>query len=351
MSSRVIRTHLGPQCLTQPRGLPQIANRRLPASLYAMAAQDKAAALLAEVKEHLASTEVHPNVIDMVISIRKATTLPKLANAFADRADIDAFLKAQQVTAPEEVGFLAMAWREAESAYAGALAKRTREENRDIDDEDPDAPITAKILNPLTAEFKTRYNMSPIATWTGPKPLLNRLYKEFKNGTHTAVRIVRIQTLEGTQDVIHAQKKTKVGPGTQLLTTINDPFTNSIHVWNTAGFLTELKIICWSMGLAGCWIQKDTDKIFAPLEPLLNHLAKAEAFVLKHLNGRRATLDIFVLDKVRAVDETIRAEWARRLREGTCETLGEAITSLQGFSASLWLNPPPVRQPRSRQLA
>eukprot|EP00972_Heterocapsa_arctica_P005760 851536-Heterocapsa_arctica.AAC.1 len=100
------------------------------------------------------------------------------------------------------------------------------------------------------------------------------------------------------------------------------------------------------MAMAGCYhtapagAGPDEEQVlFAPLGPLLQHLAEAETYVLRHCRGPTRFPDESVMGKLRAIDENIRAEWARLTRT-TGETLGQACDSTHTYAAGLWMTEP-----------
>ena len=78
-------------------------------------------------------------------------------------------------------------------------------------------------------------------------------------------------------------------------------------------YLYYLKICLITMGYAGAFSVVHTvgtgveNRLFAPLEPLLNHLAAAEAFVHKWI-GKYSERE--VLEALTVIDEAIRGNWA-----------------------------------------
>ena len=100
------------------------------------------------------------------------------------------------------------------------------------------------------------------------------------------------------------------------------------------------------MALAGSycvagWSERGPDEkqLFAPLDTMLQHLAQAESYVLKHTQGSHRFADTQVLWKLRTIDENVRSEWAR-LTRNSGESLGEAVISSHTYEASLWMKEP-----------
>eukprot|EP00973_Karenia_brevis_P066654 9266265-Karenia_brevis.AAC.1 len=84
------------------------------------------------------------------------------------------------------------------------------------------------------------------------------------------------------------------------------------------------------MALAGSYrvTRNGKEVLFCPLEPLLEHLSKIEAYIVKHssgADGHASFSDRDILASIRNIDESIRGEWARILRANSPEgiTAGE----------------------------
>ena len=117
---------------------------------------------------------------------------------------------------------------------------------------------------------------------------------------------------------------------------IDGPFT----------YLIALRCVLFTMALAGSycvagWSERGPNEkqLFAPLDPLLQHLARAESAVLKYTQESHRFADAQVLAKLRTIAENVRSEWAR-LTRNSGESLGEAVVSSHTYVASLWMTEP-----------
>ena len=71
---------------------------------------------------------------------------------------------------------------------------------------------------------------------------------------------------------------------------------------------------------------------------LLNHWAKAEAFVLAHMSGPQTLKPHMLLEEVRKHDRAIRAAWAAKFRDNTTMTYSEVINhhEILTYAGNAW---------------
>ena len=87
-----------------------------------------------------------------------------------------------------------------------------------------------------------------------------------------------------------------------------------------------------------------SEVLFAPVKPLVQHLANAEQFAIeKSMKGFGAHDTFKMLVKI---DEAIRGNWCKQLRQGLATSLGAVIKEQEAFATALWLNDPQVSQTR-----
>ena len=102
-----------------------------------------------------------------------------------------------------------------------------------------------------------------------------------------------------------------------------------------------LKTILFTMAKAGCYtvVEDGKEVVFAPLTPLLGHLAAAENYALKHSLKDEYTQQN-ILETMVQVDEAIRGEWCKTMREEPFPSLGKATEIHKPFAAAMWLTRP-----------
>ena len=181
--------------------------------------------------------------------------------------------------------------------------------------------------------------------------MLGRCHREFLRKTHTVFHVNKVRNLEAVVLQGSTVKHQKLGA-------LDIAFGDSVKqaeapVGNIFTYVLGLKAVMYTMAMAGSFrVQRNQDNImFAPLEPLLNHLAAVEAYILKHSTGREPRSEYSILKQVQTIDEGVRAEWARILRgnEPAGVTLGEAMKSTLHFSAGMFVMAPPEIQKRGLQ--
>ena len=102
------------------------------------------------------------------------------------------------------------------------------------------------------------------------------------------------------------------------------------------------------MCLAGTYAVTRSSKqcFFNPLQGMLDHMAQAESYVLRHSYGKDAKSEGAILHQLTIIDETIRGEWAKVLRSNKPEgvTMGEIVDSTKSYAAALWMMAPTEAQ-------
>ena len=159
----------------------------------------------------------------------------------------------------------------------------------------------------------------------------------------TILPVQGLQTLDSASAMGPQGKKAKLGH--HLTLSMGEPELPRVQfpVDTIFRYTLGLKTILMTMAKVGCYqvLEDDKQTIFAPLSPLLAHLAAAENYALK-----QSITDTFsqraILESLIQIDEAIRGEWCKTLREAPFPTLGKAIESHRPFAAAMWLSRPAV---------
>ena len=278
------------------------------------------------------------------------TNLTRFANFFESKSQVKSnFCELENVKIKDNgvIADLTQAWREAEADNDRNLKRKSE----DIPMEDMDEPLRKEIADPLEKSWWSMHGYAIPATWRAPPGLLGRIHREFIRKTHVHYIIKKISSLGQSQISVPARKKIKLGDA-DLTLEGNQTESDEIHVNNCFGYLHALKILMHTMAIAGCYkvSVKKTDadgnesvstETFAPMAALMEHLAAAEAYAITHLNSKTHKFsDQQVLGRLRTIDETIREEWATRVRGQQESTLGEIQKELFTFQKTLWLTRP-----------
>ena len=133
-------------------------------------------------------------------------------------------------------------------------------------------------------------------------------------------------------------KRARLGYQLTLHMGDSEPPQTQFPVDNIFRYMMALKTIIFTMGKVGAFHHEEEGErvIFAPLTPLLAHLAAAEAYALKFTLKNEFTHHA-VLESLIQVDESIRGEWCKSLREEPYPSLGKAIANHRAFASALWL--------------
>lgn len=284
----------------------------------------------------------------------KITTIQQFVNCFESKSEVGTlFCEASQATKTifanrgDLVAGLKQAWREAEAITARIL-KRTIE---DVNAESIDEPLKYDEQSRLELTLKTEYKTAVPPIWMGFPTMLGRFHREFLRKTHTVFHMNKVRNLEAVVLQGSSVKHQKLGA-------LDIAFGDSVKqaeatVGNIFTYVLGLKAVMYTMAMAGSYkVQRGQEQVlFAPLEPLLNHLASVEAYILKHSKGKEQRTEYSILKQVQTIDEGVSAEWARILRgnEPVGVTLGEPIKSTLHFSAGMFVMAPPETQKRGFQ--
>eukprot|EP00973_Karenia_brevis_P055089 7659904-Karenia_brevis.AAC.1 len=66
------------------------------------------------------------------------------------------------------------------------------------------------------------------------------------------------------------------------------------------------------------------DVVFTPLQPMIDHITAAENYVLSDTTSAKPYSDKQVCEALKEIDEAIRKEWAKLIRDEKTMSLGEA---------------------------
>ena len=288
------------------------------------------------------------------------TSVPQFANFFDTKAEVKS-LFADKVDAIKEnmalIADLKQCWREAEALVERQL-KRT---SAGLMEEAMDEPLRTEVQTGLTDLFQKKYGHTVPPSWMGTASLTGRLHREFVKRVHTMCRVRKIKNMEMVASLGPQARRTRVGDMEISLPSHSDQGPE-ISVNTCATYIFGLRILTYTMAVAGSFMVDRQDgeaRIFAPLGPLLEHLAKADSYVMKYTTGGSPCSDAATLRTLTRIDEAVRGEWARMLRNAEEEsyTLGDAMDATKSMQVSLWITAPQAehhaqsRQPRQERQA
>ena len=272
----------------------------------------------------------------------KITTFKQFANFFSSKAEVtQLFISTSQWKADGAVkSDLTMAWREADTI----VEKGLRRTAQGLPEEGMEDPLRVEVHTTLSDTWKGHYKIQLPTSWQTSAPLLGRFHREFQKQVHVLFKINKIRTLENTMSLVPEAKRARLSHDIELRIPQADTACD-IDIVAPFGYLTALKVLMYSFSLAGAYLVMEDEEmsLFAPLDPLLQHLATAESYALRHSSGKDRFGEAAVLHKLRMIDEAIRSEWARLTRDSGF-SLGKACFTTHAFSASLWLSEP-IRNP------
>ena len=149
-----------------------------------------------------------------------------------------------------------------------------------------------------------------------------------------------LQTLEPASAISNQPKRIRLGTAISLQVEGAKGPTSIFSANDTEKYLHGLKIILWSMAKAGTFtvVREGKDTFFAPLGPLLQHLADAEQYAMEHSLKKFDHAEVFKM--LVKINEAIRLNWCKQLRASGDKTLGAIIKSQEAFATSLWLSDP-----------
>ena len=198
-----------------------------------------------------------------------------------------------------------MAWREAEAIVARSL-KRAAD---GMPEEALEDPLPHEIKLSLDKQWRHDYSFSIPPTWSGFPSLLGRFHREFKKHSTVLYHITKIKNLDGILAIGPNTKRQKVGEMEFSMPDTEKSAEIEIHgLWQ---YCLGLRIVLHTMGLAGAFVvHKDkVDRIFCPWDPLVQHLANADAYILRHSVGKDRSSEQDILKQLITIDEAIRGEW------------------------------------------
>ena len=282
----------------------------------------------------------------------RITTIKQFANYFDDKSQITTiflpqctFLKGRG----DLVAGLKQAWREADAAVTRVL-KRTAD---NVNDDQIDEPLKYDAQARLETAWKAHYRFVVPDGWMGFSSMLGRFHREFLRRTHTVFHVTKVRNLE--QITIHgpAVKHQRVG---QLDVSFGSGEPSiEVPVSSVFTYIMALKAVLFTMSMAGTFVVKkgESEVFFLPLQQVLDHLASAEGYALKHATGRDRRSDNNILKQLTTIDESIRCEWARILRSNVPDgvTMGEAISDSKNYAGAMWLMPPTESMPQQHNWA
>jgi hypothetical protein len=272
------------------------------------------------------------------------TTVKQFANFFETRAEVKTnFCDGAGVKEGNVIADLKQAWREAEAHVQKILTKTSA----GLPEEIIDSPLRTEVQATLQTQWKTWYMWELPSSWRGPDSLLGRFHREFLKRTHVLYQIKKIRSLEMATTLGPSLTRHHLSGTLDIMVNSHDT-SPELSINSTWGYLIGLKVILFTMALAGAFKLKDN--VFAPLNSLVKHLAAAENFALTHNTGAKPLSDGTILTQLRRTDEAIRGEWAKRLRSSEDNTLGQVMEETEAYAASLWMINPTrdIPVPRGR---
>jgi len=271
----------------------------------------------------------------------KFTSVHHLANYFESKSEIKTtFLDPSGVNDGSMRSNVIQAWLEAVVFVNRGLK---RKEN-DVPDEPLDDPLRVEVNEGLDNFFRKAYGFDLPASWLGPASLQGRFHREFKRGMHVLYEVRKIKTMEGCESLGPSHKRINIGPVVMDLPMASEAGTE-IPVRGCHLYLYGLKIVLFTMAKAGAFMMRREGKddiVFAPLQPLMEHLASAENLVFTFTTGDKALSDQVVLDHLVSTDQAIRKEWAKYTRDNKTMSLGECQQVLKGHEKLQWMLKPQV---------
>ena len=157
----------------------------------------------------------------------------------------------------------------------------------------------------------------------------------------TLFQVQGLQTMGSVSALRPQGKRARLGYQLTLHMGDSEPPQTQFPVDNLFRYMVGLKTIMFTMAKAGAFYYEEggARTIFAPVTPLLAHLAAAETYALKFTLKNEFTHQA-VLESLVQVDESIRGEWCKSLREEPFPSLGKAIAIHKAFASALWLTRP-----------
>jgi hypothetical protein len=215
-------------------------------------------------------------------------------------------------------GALRMAWKAAELTVDRDI-KRSLDSGESVDLE---SPLGMDESLALDSAYHSRFGWHAPGSWLCNHSLLARFHRGFKRGVHCVYRITQVKTMD---NVI------KVGQVTRKETFMGKVFTETDvteeaaakDITNLFMYFEALKAVLITMVLAGCY-KVDVPGAeglpigttwFASLQPAFDHLATLQAFAMTHMGEGIEGYDAYIMGRIVTIDERIRTEWARLLRE------------------------------------
>jgi hypothetical protein len=274
------------------------------------------------------------------------TTIKQFANFFDSKTEVSSlFCIVAGITQGSVVADVKQAWREAEAQVQKGLTKTSA----GLPEEIIDSPLRSEVQATLQAQWTAWYMWDLPSSWRGPDSLLGRFHREFLKKTHVLYLIKKIRSLEMATTLGPSQTRHHLGGSLDIFVQAPDTAAE-VSINSTWGYLTGLKIILYTMALAGAF--KVNNVVFAPLAAMVKHLAAAENYAFTYNTGAHPMPDNIILGQLGRIDEGIRGEWAKRLRTAEGVTLGQVAEATEAYAASLWMINPsrdiPVQRGRSQ---
>ena len=162
---------------------------------------------------------------------------------------------------------LKMAWKVSEGIVADMINKKAEK----VPEMDVDEPLGVAEKQSLEETWKTKYDFVIPPSWQCIR-LSMALFQ-----------VQGLQTMESVSSLGRQGKRARLGYQLTLHMGDSEPPQTQFPVDNIFRYMMGLKTIIFTMGKAGAFYHEEEGErvIFAPLTPLLAHLAAAEAYALK----------------------------------------------------------------------
>ena len=218
-----------------------------------------------------------------------------------------------------------------------------------------DEPIDGPTHNSLLTNFKTCYSFSVPTSMLGADVLVSRMYRALQHRRLDQIQVKIYESADTVQMAIRTPAPIKLSGGHSIVSAEalkqNQP-KQALAIDNPFHYLQGLQSYAWTLAVAGCHevesLVPDTSQagatkpgkaIMVSLQDMLDHWAKAQAFVLKWSSGKEKLEPSFLKKELQHHDEHIRAKWAEEFRKAaTTRTLSQVINeaAMVADATNMW---------------
>ena len=210
--------------------------------------------------------------------------------------------------------------------------------------EDLESPLRLEEHQGLTKVFGAHSAFNVPGGLMGLGAFLGRLHRELKDrAKHTLYKVRLAKTQRMALEAGPANKRQKL-PNTNVTLEQGDVQPPPAGVTTCVQYLFSLEVYCYTLAVAGAFEvhYKSENLHMIKWQDLLEHLANAKAFVVKHTSGQRPYPDSVVLAKLFTLDESIRGNWGELFRTNDPEDIPfcKCIQNTASLATGLWLQKP-----------